>query len=42
MSVQINDSDRFTCYFAKLARNQYRREMIARRHIPFACANEDS
>src|SRR2546428_7140132 len=42
MSVEIEHAYRFTCRFAKLAHHQQRRKMIARWHVPFACADENS
>src|SRR5215470_9784251 len=42
ISIQIKDAHRFARGIAKLSRNQQRREMIARWHVPFAGANEDS
>src|SRR6266404_2218962 len=42
MSIEISYAYRFTCRFTKLTRNQQGREMIARRHVPFTCANKNS
>src|SRR6266568_3270107 len=42
MSVEINYAYRLTCRFTKLARDQKRREVIARWHVPFARAHENS
>src|SRR4029450_4745687 len=42
ISIQINDGDRFTRRIQKWTRDQQGREMIARRHVPFARANKDS
>src|SRR5438128_11829931 len=42
MSVEIEHAYRFTCRFAKLAHHLQRRKMIARWHVPFACAHENS
>src|SRR6266567_1320409 len=42
MSIEISHAYRFTCRFTKLTRNQQGREMIARRHVPFTCADENS
>src|SRR5262249_24503201 len=41
MPINIDYRERFACCFAQLTCGQQRREMIARRDIPFASANEN-
>src|SRR4029453_15080553 len=42
ISIQINNGDWFARRVTKLASDQQCREMIARWHVPFACADKDS
>src|SRR5437879_14234 len=42
VAIQINNRDRLVRRLAQVPRDQKRCEMIARWHVPFACADEDS
>ena len=42
VSIQIDYCDRLTRLFTKLPRDEQRRKMVARGHVPFACAEKNS
>src|SRR6266487_4602204 len=42
VSIQIQDCDRLARLFTKLPRDEQRRKMVARGHVPLACAEKNS